>query len=193
MAQNWQVGAGAGYGVYGNASIIGPAGTATAGVRNAYVVTGVVTEDLFEHFSGEIRYLYQPGNTFLQSGTLQGSVPAASHTITYDILVQLKPREGRIRPYLAGGVGAKFYDTTGTLPKQPVPAIAGLTTQSQWEPAFDFGGGVKVRVTDHFVLRGDVRDYLSLFPTRLFLPAGGGKVSGVLQQFTPMFGIGYRF
>ena len=74
-----------------------------------------------------------------------------------------------------------------------MPAIAGLTTQSQWEPAFDFGGGVKVRVGRHVVVRGDVRDYLSIFPNKLFPPTGGAKQSGILHQFTPMFGIGYTF
>jgi outer membrane protein W len=194
MGQNWEIGGGAGYGVYRNATISGAAGSVDAGVRNAYSVTGVVSEDLFEHLSGEIRYVYQAGSTFLQSGSAQGTVSGSSHTFTYDALLHLKPRESRIRPFVAFGAGAKYYATSGNTPKaQPVPAIAVLTTQSQWEPAFDFGGGVKYRVTDHLVVRGDVRDYISFFPNRLFAPAGGARQTGVLQQFTPMFGIGYTF
>jgi len=178
MAQNWEIGGGVGYGAYKNASISGPGGTADAGVRNAYTVTGVANEDLFEHFSGEFRYIYHAGETFLQSGSAQGSVQARSHTVTYDILLHFKPRNNRIRPYLAGGVGAKYYETTGTVPRpQPVPAVAGLTTQSQWKPAFDFGGGVKVRVTDHVVVRGDARDGL-----RMAGAVGAQQLLGLLAQ-----------
>src|SRR4051794_3370995 len=140
MAQNWEAGAGIGYGAYRNARISGSAGTAEAGVRNRYAATGVINEDLFEHFSGEIRYIYHAGDTFLKAGSAQGGVQALSHTFAYDVLLHLKTRKSRVRPYAAAGVGAKYYETTGALPRpQPVPAIAGLTTQSQWVPAFDFG------------------------------------------------------
>ena len=140
MAQNWELSGGVGYGVYRNGTIDGAAGSATAGIRNQYAVTGAAGEDLFEHFSGEVRYVYQPGDNFLQSGSAQGSVQAYSHTFTYDALLHLNPRASKLRPYIAFGAGAKYFSTTGTLPKpQPVPAIAGLTTQSQWKPAFDFG------------------------------------------------------
>ena len=163
MTQNWEMGGGVGYGAYRNSSITGSAGTAEAGIRNRYAVSGIVGEDPFEHVSGEVRYIYHPGDTFLKAGSSQGGVQALSHTMTYDILLHLKTRHSRIRPYAAAGAGAKFYDTTGALPKpQPAPGIAGLTTQSQWEPAFDFGAGVKFRVMNHVVVRGDVRDYISL-------------------------------
>ncbi len=194
MAQNWELGGGVGYGVYRNGTISGAAGTATAGIRNQYAVTAAAGEDLFEHFSGEVRYVYQPGDTFLEAGSVKGSIAAYSHTFTYDAMLHLKPRASRMRPYAAFGAGAKYYGITGTTPRpQPLPAIAGLTTQSQWEPAFDFGAGVKFRVTEHFVVNGYVRDYVSLFPDRLFSPVGKASTSSVLHQVTPMFEIGYKF
>jgi hypothetical protein len=194
MAQNWEFSGGGGYGVYHNVTISGPGGTATAGIRNAYTVTGVVNEDLWEHFSGEVRYVYQAGGSFLQSGSVQGGVQGYSHTFTYDALLHVLRRERRIRPYGAFGVGAKYFGTSGTTPKpQPVPAVAVLTTRSQWEPVFDFGGGVKFRVTDHIVISGLVRDYISPYPKDLLVPVGGARARGVLQQVTPMAGIGYTF
>ncbi len=194
LAQNWEIGGGVGEGVYKNATITGAAGTADAGIRNRYVATAVVNEDLWEHFSGEFRYIYHGGDTFLQSGSTQGSIVALSHTFTYDALLHIKDRGSRFRPYVAFGAGAKYYGTSGSTPKpQPLPAIAGLTTQSQWEPVLDFGGGVKVRVTEHVVVSGDVRDYITRFPNHLFPAASGARASGVLQQVTPMVGIGYRF
>jgi len=193
-AQNWVIGGGLGYGAYKNATINSPGGTAGAGIRSHMVVTGVVTEDLFDRFAGEFRYVYQGGDSFLKSGSVEGAVKAQSHTFVYDALIHLKPRSERMRPFVAGGFGAKYYDTTGNLPSpQPLPRIASLTLQSQWKPLFDVGGGVKLRVGDHVVVSGDVRDYITVFPEKLFSPVTGATRSGILHQFTPMFTVGYNF
>jgi opacity protein-like surface antigen len=193
MAQTWSIEGGVGYGWYHNATISGSAGTATAGVRNQYTAAGVVSEDLFEHFSGEFRYIYHPGETFLESGSASGNLQAYSHTFTYDALLHLKPRSSRFRPFVAFGGGGKYYGTSGPVARQPVPAIAGLKAQSQWKPVFDFGGGVKYNVNGHVVVSGMLRDYITPFPGNLFAPVGGATSSGVLHQITPMFGIGFRF
>ena len=192
--QNWEIGGGVGYGAYRNGTITSAAGTADAGIKSAAVVTGVVSEDLFDHLSGEFRYAYHAGDTILGSGATQGMVVSRSHSFGYDVLFQVKPRESRLRPFVAGGFGAKYYESTGTVPNpQPLPKIAGMTAQSEWKPLFNLGVGVKYKLTDHIVLRGDFRDYITLFPNKLFSPTGTGTVQGVLHQFTPMFGIGYAF
>ena len=194
LAQNWVIAGGFGYGAYRNGVITSSAGSADAGIRNHAIVTGVVTEDLFDHFAGEFRYVYHGGDTFLRSGSIQGGVKAQSHVFLYDALIHWKPRTARIRPFAAGGVGARYYDTTGSVPNpQPLPRIASLTNQSQWKPLFDFGAGVKVRVADRVVVSGDFRDYITVFPERLFSPVTGATRQGMLHQFTPMFGVGYSF
>jgi len=193
-AQTWEFGTGLGYGIYHNGSIISSGGTAVAGIKNRFTVTGYVTEDLFEYFSGEIRYVYHDGDTFLRSGSTQGIVQAQSHTLTYDALIHFKPRGARIRPYVGGGLGAKYYNTTGPVPSpQPLPRIALLTNQTEWKPAFDFGGGVRVQVRNHLTVRGDFRDYITVFPHNLFLPVANATTRGIFHQFTPMFGIGVNF
>jgi hypothetical protein len=194
LAQNWVIGGGVGYGAYRNGVITAAAGRADAGIRNHALVTGVVTEDLFDHFSGEFRYVYHGGDTFLSSGSTEGAVQAQSHAVLYDVLLHWKPRTARIRPFAAGGVGAKYYDTTGRIPSpQPLPRIASLTSQSQWKPLFDFGAGVKLRIADGVVVSGDFRDYITAFPERLFSPASGATRPGMLHQFAPMFSVGYNF
>ena len=194
LAQNWVIGGGLGYGAYRNGAITSSAGSADAGIRNHDVITAVVTEDLFDHFSGEFRYLYHGGGTFLSSASSQGGVKAQSHVFAYDALIHGKPRTARIRPFVAAGVGAKYYDTTGAVPSpQPLPRIASLTNQSQWKPLFDFGGGVKVRIADRVVVSGDFRDYITVFPNRLFSLVSGATRQGMLHQLTPMFSVGYNF
>ena len=193
-AQNWEMGGGAGYGAYHNGSIISTGGTADAGIRNRFAVTGFVTEDLFDRFSGEIRYVYQDGDTFLKSGSVQGIVQAQSHTLTYDALIHFTQRGARIRPFVGGGLGAKYYNTTGPAPSpQPLPRIAGLTAQSEWKPVFDWGGGVRVRIVEHFTVRADLRDYITTFPHHLFNPVANATTRGILHQITPMFGVGVNF
>jgi hypothetical protein len=194
LAQNWEIGGGVGYSWYHNGSITSSAGTATAGIRNRILATAVITENLYEHFSGEIRYVYNDGPTFLQSSGVSGDIRAQSHSFSYDMLAHLNPRESRIRPYLAGGVGARYYETTGRAPiPQPVPHIAALVPTTQWKALFNFGGGVKIRVTEHIIFRADLRDYLTPFPDRLFLPVANATTHGILQQITPMFGVSAGF
>jgi hypothetical protein len=109
-------------------------------------------------------------------------------------MFHFQPRDQRVRFYVSGGVGAKFYNTTGLAPvPQPLPRIAALTNQSQWKPAFDVGGGVRIRVQKHLTVRGDFRDYITAFPNMLFVPAGNGTERGIFHQFTPMFGVGANF
>ena len=194
FAQNWEVGGGAGYGDYHNGSIISTGGTASAGVKNRFAASGYVSEDMYQHFSGEVRYVYHDGDTFLSSGGVLGTVQAQSHTFTYNMFVHAFPRKSRVRPFFGGGVGGKYYESTGPAPvPQPFPKIAGMTTRSQWKPAFDFGGGVRVRVTDHFTVRGDLYDYITTFPNNLFVPVANATTRGIFHQVTPLFGLGVNF
>jgi len=91
FAQNWVVGAGTGYGAYHNATLTSTAGTADAGFRDSAIVTATASEDLYEHFAGEFRYVYHRGESFLESGTAKGEIKAQSHTFVYDAPVFSSP------------------------------------------------------------------------------------------------------
>jgi hypothetical protein len=44
------------------------------------------------------------------------------------------------------------------------------------------------------MVRGDVLDYITMFPQALFTPAVSGATErGIFHQFTPLFGLGYTF
>jgi Outer membrane protein beta-barrel domain len=198
LAQNeygrWEVGGDIGYGAYRNGTIFAPGGDATAGIRNRFAAGAVVGEDLYEHFSGEIRYQYQDGHPFLSSGSVAKDIQGQSHTLTYDAIFHFKRRSSKIRPFIAAGAGGKYYATVGPPPiPQPIPSIATLNNVSQWEAVGSFGGGVKYHFGDHVVLRGDFRDYVTAFPKGQLRPAPNGTARGIFQQFTPMFGVSAVF
>jgi hypothetical protein len=194
LAQQYELGGAFGYGVYTDGSVISPGGTATTGIRNRFATGVVFCDNLFEHVSGEMRYLYHDGDPFLSTGAVRGSIQGQSHAFNYDVLFQARGREARIRPYFAVGVGAKYYVTSGPAPApQPMPKIGGLVATNQWRALATGGGGVKVRVTDHILVRADFRDYVTAFPTRLIVPAANGTDKGIFHQFTPLFGVSYVF
>jgi len=192
-AQQWELGANIGYGAYRNASIYSPGGKVEAGIRNRFAAGAVVGNDLYEYVSGEIRYSYQNGDPFLASGGKQGNMQGQSHSISYDLLFHLRPREERLRPYFTVGVGAKWFHTTGPAPDpQPFPGVATLAPADQWRALVAGGGGVKYDLPHHLRLRCDFLDYITPFPANLFVPVTGGTARGIFHQFTPSFGISIR-
>ena len=194
LAQQYELGGAFGYGVYRDVRVISPGGTATAGITNRFATGVVFCENLFEHVSGEMRYLYHDGDPFLSTSAAKGSIQGQSHAFHYDVLFHARGRQSRVRPYIAVGVGAKYYATTGPAPvPQPMPKIAGLAGTNQFRALFTGGAGVKYRLTDHILVRADVRDYVTAFPTHLIVPAANGTDHGIFHQFTPLFGVSYVF
>lgn len=190
----WEVGGNIGYGFYHNGTISAGGAEATAGIRDHLVAGGVIGEDLYDHFSGELRYEFQGGFPFVSSGGVASDIRGQSHTITYDFLVHLKPRESRIRPFAAAGAGGKDYVILSPAPNpQPLAAIASLNNNDEWKFVVSLGGGVKIRLSSHVLARFDFRDYLTGFPKGQLAPAANGKAHGIFQQFTPMAGLSYIF
>jgi len=193
-AQTWEIGAAVGNGAYRDRTISTSSASAQAGMGNAIAPSLVVCDDMYEHVSGEFRYLYQGGQPFVSQGTVKGTMAGKSHTFVYDGLVQVFGRQRRIRPYLAIGAGVKGYVTPGPAPSpEPFPKVAALLGKSQWTLVGSVGAGVKVKVQEHIVLRFDLRDYLTQFPKQQIAPASGASVSGLLQQITPMAGVSFVF
>jgi hypothetical protein len=194
FGQQYEIGADIGYGVYRDGTIYAPGGDARAGIRNRFAAGAVICEDLYDHLSGEVRYQYQDGHPFLSSGGAKQDIQGQSHAFTYDLLFHVKPRESRIRPFFAAGAGAKYYEIAGPAPSpQPFPAIATLNAIDEWKFAPSLGGGVKIRLQEHLLIRADFRDYLTAFPKLQIAPAANGTARGIFEQFTPMFGVSYIF
>jgi hypothetical protein len=189
-AQSWEIGAGAGYGIYRNASVWAPAGVVTAGVRNRFVVTAVLGEDRYPYVSGELRYTYQDGDPFLQAGSVKANVQGQSHAFHYDVLVHTRPDTEKLRPFVAVGAGAKLFHVSGPEnPYQALSEVARLRANDELRPLITGGGGLKIRISDRILLRLEFRDYITPFPKQVIQPAPFGTARGILHQFTPMIGV----
>ena len=194
FAQQYEIGAGFGYGLYRNGSIYSAAGTAEAGIRNRFAAGITVGDDFSKYVSAEFDYVYHDGHPFLQAPGVKTDIQGNSEALTGALLFHFKPRGARWRPFVAGGVGAKDYIIAGPAPfPQPIPQIASLTTNDVWKTVFTVGGGVKYRLRPNLELRGEFRDYLTTFPRQQIVPAPHNTARGIFEQFTPLFGISYVF
>jgi opacity protein-like surface antigen len=194
FAQQYEVGANIGYGLYRDGSIYSATGTAQAGIRNRFAAGITIGEDFAKYVSAEFRYLYHDGHPFLQAPGVKADIQGQSDTLTAELLFHFKTREHRWRPFLAGGSGAKEYVIAGPEPfPQPIPQIASLTSNDVWKVVFSVGGGVKFRLMDHMELRAEFRDYLTTFPRQQIVPAPHNTARGIFEQFTPLFGVSYTF
>jgi opacity protein-like surface antigen len=194
FGQQYEIGANLGYGFYRNGTIISAAGTAQAGIRNRFAAGIILGDEFSKYVSAEFRYLYHDGHPFLQAPGVNSDIQGQSDALTGELLFHFKTREHRLRPFLAGGSGAKGYIIAGPEPfPQPIPQIASLTANDVWKVVFSVGGGVKFRPIQHMLLRAEFRDYLTTFPRQQIVPAPHNTARGVFQQFTPLFGVGYAF
>lgn len=194
FGQRYEIGADIGYGFYRNGTIYSAAGSVQAGMRNRFAAGIDLGYEFSDYVSGQFSYLYHDGHPFLQAAGVKTDIQGQSHALTLGLLFHFKPRGHRLRPFVAGGVGAKDYVVAGPEPfPQPVPQIAILTTNDVWKVAFSAGGGVKLLLRPHVLLRAEFRNYLTTFPRQQIVPTPHNTARGIFEQFTPLFGVSYTF
>ncbi len=196
QAQPWELGAIGGYGWYHDSSITNGLGSAQAGIpaRAAFGVT--LTENMYNHVGGEIRYLFRFGGPELKSSGIEANLDGHTNLVTYDFLFYTSSKESGIRPYIAAGAGIKVYTGLGSRfldLNQPLANLTLLRPVNQVEPAISLGGGMKFRMPKRTQLRVDFRVYMTPLPDQLFRPTGPSVISGWLYDFVPLAGISYVF
>jgi hypothetical protein len=133
FGQQYEIGASIGYGIYRNGSIISSTETAQAGIRNRFAAGIMLGYKITDYVSGEFRYLYHDGHPFLEAPGVKADIQGQSQALTLALVVHLKKPDRRMRPFIAGGVGAKGYIIAGLASfKQPAPQIAALTANDVW-------------------------------------------------------------
>jgi hypothetical protein len=192
MAQKWEVGGGVGAGFYASKDVTLGSSSASAKFKTNYAVSTWIGQNISDRWGGELRYNYQPGDMQLKQNATEAAFGAEAHTIHYDFLFYTKSSEEKIRPFVSGGAGIKFYRGTGTeTVTQPLSQFALLTKANDLKGVVSVGGGVKIRLGTHTWLRLDVHDYLTPFPKEVITPNVGADVSGWVNDIVPMVSISF--
>lgn len=192
--QQWEVGGSAGYGIYRDVNVTGPAASGTAGFTSGVAFGAVLGNEISHRIAGEIRYTYRADDLKVSSGSAEAKASAQSHAIHYDFLIHATSRESVVRPFLAAGAGVKIFRGTGAEPSyQPLSNLLVLTHTTQPEPLISAGGGVKVSVSRHALVRFEFRDYATPLPDKLLAAPPGAKIRGWMHDFVFLAGVSTVF
>jgi hypothetical protein len=194
FAQKYEIGFAGGGSFYNSNTVTNPIGNVSAGFSNGWVASVNVGSNMYEHLGGELRYSYLHNDVKLTSGATSANFGAEAHAIHYDFLFHTTSVESKIRPYVAGGGGIKYYRGTGTeVPFQPLSGTALLTKANEVKGLISVGAGVKVALTHRTLFRVDIHDYITPFPTKVITPAINSKASGWFNNIVVTAGISFAF
>ena len=127
-------------------------------------------------FTGhEFGYIYQ--RTSLKSAADASAQGMAIHNGFYDFLLYATPEGSKIRPFAAGGGQFSNFVPPGSSASQ-----GGGSTKF----GLNYGGGIKFKITSMFLIRADLRQYISPKPFDLI-----GK-TGALRQTEISVGFGFH-
>ncbi len=155
LAQVLEVGGGFGVNRVSNAILLEDPSTSpptvVGQVNNGWRMGFRMTINPQTHFGHEAGYSYVRTNLDVQ-GVTYGT---AAHQGFYDFLAYATPDSSKVRPFIAGG--AQF---TNFIPP------GGSVSQGSGVMKFglNYGGGVKVKMTDKWLIRLDFRQYASPKP-----------------------------
>ncbi len=180
----WEVGAIGGFGYAPHLTVSKGGQSADTGIRYGGVVGVFGGEDMYNYWSGELRYLYRFDNLKLSQGDIKApNFSAHTHIITADFLGHFRPRGSKTRPFLAFGGGAKVMVGTGIESAgQPLGNFAALTATHEVLPVADIGAGIKMDLHKNVRFRVEMRDYISPAPNKVIAPAPGASLGGVLND-----------
>src|SRR5690349_19901586 len=93
LAQTYEVGATGGYGFSNDLTAKGTSGSATTGLRRGVTLVVSGAQDMYEHWSGEARYLYHDSDFKLSSGGTSVDFGAHEHIAEGAFMFHFKARE----------------------------------------------------------------------------------------------------
>jgi len=190
LAADWQFSAGAGFGSYHPVTFTSAAGNAQAGIGPRTVLDAAGGRRISDRFAIEAAWTYQDGDFELASGGTKTAFDADAHAVHADSLGYL--RRSRMRPYLVGGAGAKFYHGSEPPGSRPLAQFGSFRDGIDTRPLLTFGGGVEWSLSEHWSLRLDLRDYATPFPSAVILAASSVPSHGWLHDFVPVIGVTFR-
>ena len=195
FAQKWEVGFGAGGSFLTSETITNPAGNADATRDPGLALSAWLDNNIGSGlFGGELRYDHENGDLKLSSGGTSTRFASQSNAVHYDFLYNFTSSESAVRPFVAAGGGVKWYSGTGTEQVyQPLSNIAVFSDVRDLRPLVSVGAGVKFNIAKSMLMRLEVHDYLTPFPSTLIAPMTGSSVSGWIQDFVVSAGLSFGF
>jgi hypothetical protein len=183
-----------GAGLFNSVSASGTAGSATAGFAPG-VVAGVFIGEHFyrrKDFSGEVRYEFMQSDLRLSAAGQSAQFSGVSNAIHYDFLYRTNRKESPVQFFGALGGGVKIFSGTGAeAAYQPLSQFGYFTKTSALKPMVTGGAGVIFTLTPKLLLRAEVRDFITGFPTPVLTPAPGVKFGSLLNDVVPMVSLVY--
>ena len=193
-AQRGEVGVAVGGSLYRNQTLTNNGQTVDAGLSNGVAASAFIGQNMYRFVGGEIRYTYERNDYKLSGNGANVGFSGDAHAIHYDLLIHFTPRTSRVRPFVLGGAGVKYYRGTGAeAVSQPLSRFALLTRENDMKPVVTFGAGLKIAVTNHINLRAEFRDYLTPFPQKIVTPNVNTSGTSLLHNYVPNVGLSYSF
>lgn len=155
----------------------------------------LIGQTINERWGGELRYIYSRNDLELEANSVKAELGHQSHAVHYDLLYYFSDSDAKVRPYVAGGIGVKYYQGVGAEdPFQPGMDLVLLTKSTQTMFVGDVGIGVKFRVGSNGLFRIEFRDYITGVPENVITASPGASIEGdLLHQFAPMLGYSWTF
>lgn len=148
----------------------------TYNIQDGFRFTVRFTLNTKKFIGHEFGYGYSRTKLGIAGASDNASMP--THQGFYDFLLYGLPEGFRVRPFLAGGAQFSTFVPPGA------SATYGTGTTKY---GGNFGAGVKMKLTSMFLLRADVRDYVT------GKPFGLSGQSGALHQIEASAGLGIFF
>jgi opacity protein-like surface antigen len=156
--------------------VLGTYSSTTYSLDNGFRLAFRFTLNPQTFFGHEIGYAYSRTSLKFDGSSTSASQGMAIHQGFYNFLVYATPEGSRIRPFATGGAHFSNF----------VPPGSSVTSgQGTNKMGFNYGGGVKVKLTNLFGFRVDLRQYQTGKPFDL-----GG--SGLLRQTEISAGVSIR-
>jgi hypothetical protein len=194
FAQQWEFGGVGGGGFLSSVAASGTVGSATAGFQPGGAFGAFFGQNLYPHWTGEVRYEYLQNNLQLTSGGQTARFSGAAHAIHYDLLWHTNKKGSKVQFFAAVGGGMKIFQGTGTEEAyQPLSQFGYFTKTRALKPMASVGGGMIFTLTQRMYVRTEFRDFITAFPTAIITPPQNVKYGTLLHDFVPMVGIDYVF
>ncbi len=194
VAQSWEFGGGLGGSFFTTQSVTRATASADATIKSN-VAGGVwLGNSIGRHWGGEVRIDYERGDLQLTSGPTSVQFPAEVYTLHYEVLYHFLPRTSKVRPFVGGGGGVRFYRGTGTESAvQPLNSFAFLTRTNELKPVAIMAAGVKWQINHSLQFRVEAHDYLTTVPAQIIAPNFGSQFKGWFNNIVPMAGLSYTW